>query len=328
MLSLAGDIGGTKTNLAIFSPEAGPRAPLAEATFPSGRYPSLEALVQEFLSQVNLKVERATFGVAGPVVAGQSRITNLPWVMDELQLQEALGLSGVRLLNDLEAIANGVPSLEPADLHTLNVGERASEGAISIIAPGTGLGEAYLTWDGSHYQAHASEGGHTDFAPINPLEIGLLSYLLERLGHVSYERVCSGRGIPNIYAYLRDSGYAEEPDWLAEQLAAADDPTPIIVNNALKSDSACDLCVATLNSFVSILGTEAGNLALKVLATGGVYLGGGIPPRILPALEEGRFWGAFRAKGRMSDLMERMPVHVILNPKVALMGAASHCLRM
>ena len=325
---LAGDIGGTKTALAVFSPEAGPRAPLAEATFPSGRYPSLEALVQEFLTQVNLKVERATFGVAGPVVAGQSRITNLPWVMDELQLQKALGLSGVRLLNDLEAIANGVPSLEPADLHTLNVGEPASGGAIAIIAPGTGLGEAYLTWDGSHYQAHASEGGHTDFAPINPLEIGLLSYLLERLGHVSYERVCSGRGIPNIYAYLRDSGYAEEPDWLAEQLAAADDPTPIIVNNALKSDSACDLCVATLNSFVSILGTEAGNLALKVLATGGVYLGGGIPPRILPALEERRFLDAFQAKGRMSDLMERMPVHVILNPKVALLGAASHCLRM
>jgi glucokinase len=318
LLSLAGDIGGTKTNLAIFSPEAGPRAPLAEATFPSGRYPSLEALVQEFLSRVNLKVERATFGVAGPVVAGQSRITNLPWVMDELQLQEALGLSGVRLLNDLEAIANGVPSLEPADLHT--VGERASEGAIAIIAPGTGLGEAYLTWDGSHYQAHASEGGHTDFAPINPMEIGLLSYLLERLGHVSYERVCSGRGIPNIYAYLRDSGYAEEPDWLAEQLAAADDPTPIIVNNALNSDRGCDLCAATLNSFVSILGTEAGNLALKVLATGGVYLGGGIPPRILPALEEERFLDAFRAKGRMSDL--------ILNPKVALLGAASHCLRM
>ena len=346
---LAGDIGGTKTALAVFSPEAGPRAPLAEATFPSGRYPSLEALVQEFLTQVNLKVERATFGVAGPVVAGQSRITNLPWVMDELQLQKALGLSGVRLLNDLEAIANGVPSLEPADLHTLNVGEPASGGAIAIIAPGTGLGEAYLTWDGSHYQAHASEGGHTDFAPINPLEIGLLSYLLERLGHVSYERVCSGRGIPNIYAYLRDSGYAEEPDWLAvwnirvagfavrpgtystrlaEQLASADDPTPIIVNNALKSDSACDLCVATLNSFVSILGTEAGNLALKVLATGGVYLGGGIPPRILPALEERRFLDAFQAKGRMSDLMERMPVHVILNPKVALLGAASHCLRM
>ena len=328
MLSLAGDIGGTKTNLAIFSPEAGPLAPLAEATFPSGRYPSLEALVQEFLTQVNLKVTRASFGVAGPVVAGQSRITNLPWVMDELQLQEALGLSGVRLLNDLEAIANGVPSLEPADLHTLNVGERASEGAIAIIAPGTGLGEAYLTWDGARYQAHASEGGHSGFAPTNPLEMGLLRHLRERFEHVSYERICSGRGIPNIYAYLRDSGHAEEPDWLAEQLAAADDPTPIIVNNALNSDSACDLCAATLNSFVSILGTEAGNLALKVLATGGVYLGGGIPPRILPALEEGRFLDAFRAKGRMSDLMERMPVHVILNPKVALLGAASHCLRM
>ena len=326
MLALAGDIGGTKTNLAIFSPEAGLRAPLAQATFPSGRYPSLEAVVLEFLSQVDLKVKRATFGVSGPVVAGQSKITNLPWVMDEKQLREALGLSDVRLLNDLEAIANGVPILEPDDLHTLNAGQRAPAGAIAIVAPGTGLGEAYLTWDGTRYRAHASEGGHSGFAPTNDLETGLLAYLLERFGHVSCERVCSGRGIPNIYAYLRDSGYAEEPQWLAGQLAAAGDPTPIIANNAL-SDSPCDLCTATLHTFVSILGAEAGNLALKVLATGGVYLGGGIPPRILPALENDRFMKAFRAKGRLSDLMARMPVHVILNPKVALLGAASHCLQ-
>jgi glucokinase len=321
---LAGDIGGTKTNLAVFSPEDGPRAPLAEATFPSARYLSLEALVREFLSQVDLKVEWASFGVAGPVAAGRSMITNLPWVMEERQLQEALNLSSVRLLNDLAAIAHAVPFLEPADLHTLNVGQAAPGGAMAVVAPGTGLGEAFLTWDGSRYRPQASEGGHADFAPTNPFEVELLRYLQGGFEHVSYERVCSGRGLPNIYAYLKDSGYADEPDWLTEQLAAADDPTPVIVNSALDEERPCQLCVATLNAFVSILGAEAGNLALKVVASGGVYLGGGIPPRILPALRQERFMEAFRHKGRMSDLLARVPVHVILNPKVGLLGAACH----
>jgi glucokinase len=327
---LAGDIGGTKTSLAIFSPEAGPRAPLVEATFPSGRYPSLEALVSDFLAQVDLKPERATFGVAGPVLAGQATITNLPWVMSETQLQTALDLSpgGVRLLNDLAAIAYAVPWLESDDVHTLNEGQAVSGGARAVIAPGTGLGEGFLTWDGSRYRAHASEGGHTDFAPTNSLEVDLLRYLLDRFGHVSYERVCSGRGLPNIYAFLRDTGYAEEPTWLAELLASVDDPNPVIVEAALGGDRRCDLCVATLETFVSILGTEAGNMALNILATGGVYLGGGIPPRILPALEGGRFMNDFQDKGRMSDLMARIPVHVILNPKVALLGVACHGLEL
>jgi len=325
---LAGDIGGTKTNLAVFSPEDGPRAPLAEATFPSADYPSLEALVREFLSQVSLSVERASFGVAGPVVASRATITNLPWVMEETQLQETLNLSSVRLLNDLNAIAHAVPFLEPADRHTLNAGQQAPDGAMAVVAPGTGLGEAFLTWDGTRYRPHASEGGHADFAPTHPLEVELLRYLQGRFERVSYERVCSGRGLPNIYAYLKDSGYADEPAWLTEQLAAADDPTPIIVNTALDSQKGCELCVATLNAFVSILGAEAGNLALKVLASGGVYLGGGIPPRILPALEQQRFMEAFRRKGRMSDLLARVPVHVILNPKVALLGAACHGLEL
>jgi glucokinase len=324
MMLLAGDIGGTKTNLAIFSSEAGPRAPLVEATFPSADYASLEALVREFLSLVDLKVERASFGVAGPVVGGQATVTNLPWVIQETQLEEALNLSPVRLLNDLEAIANGVPALEPTDLHTLNEGQPAPGGAIAVIAPGTGLGEAFLTWDRSRYRAHASEGGHASFAPMDSLEVELLCYLQRRFDHVSCERVCSGIGLPNIYAFLRDTGYAEEPDWLAEELAAADDLTPLIVKGALDDESPCELCIATLNTFVSTLGAEAGNLALKALATGGVYLGGGIPPRILPALERERFMEAFRRKGRMSDLLARMPVHVILNPKVALLGAACH----
>jgi len=327
---LAGDIGGTKTNLAIISSESGPRAPLVEATLPSGDYPSLEALVRDFLAQVELKPERASLGVAGPVVAGKATITNLPWVMSETQLQTALDLlpGGVRLLNDLAAIAYAVPWLESDDLHTLNEGQAAPGGAIAVIAPGTGLGEGFLTWDGSRYRAQASEGGHTDFAPTNSLEVDLLRYLLDRFGHVSYERVCSGRGLPNIYAFLKDSGYAQEPAWLAEQLAAVDDPNPVIVEAALAGERRCELCVATLQTFVSILGTEAGNMALNVLATGGVYLGGGIPPRILPALEDGRFLEEFRAKGRMSDLMNRIPVHVILNRKVALLGAACYGLEL
>lgn len=323
---LAGDIGGTKTSLAIYSTESGPRAPLVEATLPSGRYPSLEALVSDFLADIDLKPERASLGVAGPVVDGRATITNLPWVMSEMELQADLDFSpgGVSLLNDLVAIAYAVPWLEPNDLHTLNEGKAAHGGAIAVIAPGTGLGEGFLTWDGSRYWPHPSEGGHTDFAPTNLLEVDLLRYLLDRFDHVSYERVCSGRGLPNIYAFLRDSGFAEEPAWLAEQLAAVEDPNPVIVSAASGGEKRCELCAATLETFVSILGTEAGNMALNVLATGGVYLGGGIPPRILSALEEGRFMKAFEDKGRMSHLMARIPVHVILNPKVALLGAACH----
>jgi glucokinase len=327
---LTGDIGGTKTSLAVFSLKAGPRAPLAEASFLSADYSSLEAIALEFLAHTDLEVERASFGVAGPVRAGRATVTNLPWVIDETQLQEALSLPPrrVRLLNDLEAIAYALPFLEQEDLYTLNEGQPVPGGAVAIVAPGTGLGEAFLTWDGSRYWPHASEGGHTDFAPTDLFEIELLRYLREEFEHVSYERVCSGKGLPNIYTYLKESGYAEEPDWLAEQLATASDPTPIIVNAALDSEISCQLCTATLDTFVSILGAEAGNLALKVLATGGVYLGGGIPPRILPALEQGRFMGTFQRKGRFSDLLARVPVHVILNAKVALLGAACYGLEL
>ncbi len=320
---LAGDIGGTKTALAIFSSEDGPRTPLVEATFPSADYQSLEALVQKFLAQARRSVDRASFGVAGPVVGGRATVTNLPWVMDEAHLREALNLSSVRLLNDLDAIAHAVPLLQPSDVHTLQVGQPVPRGAIAVIAPGTGLGEAFLTWEGSGYRAHPSEGGHVDFAPSNSLELELLGFLQRRFEHVSYERVCSGRGLPNIYAYFKETGGAEEPAWLAQRLVAADDPTPVIIDAALGAVP-CELCVTTLNTFVSILGAEAGNLALKVLSTGGVYLGGGIPPRILRTLENGRFLQAFRRKGRMGDLLSRVPVHVILYPKVGLLGAASH----
>ncbi len=321
---LAGDIGGTKTNLAVFSAEKGWRVPYAEATFPSADYPGLEAVVHEFLAQHHFSIERASFGVAGPVVDGHASITNLSWMMEEIQLQQALHIPSVYLLNDLDAIAHAVPHLESRDLHTINAGQVVSRGAIAVIAPGTGLGEAFLTWHGSRYQAHTSEGGHADFAPANSVQFELLRYLLTRFPHVSFERVCSGKGLPNIYDFLKDSGYAEEPRWLAEQLAATHDRSPIIVNNALDREQACELCTATLNTFVSILAAEAGNLALKVLSTGGIYIGGGITPRIITYLDSKQFMKAFTHKGRFTQLLAQMPMHVILNPKVALLGAAYH----
>jgi glucokinase len=325
---LAGDVGGTKTSLAVYDLQLGPRRPLAEATLSSADFASLEALIHSFLAGIEFNVTRACLGVAGPVVSGRATITNLPWVMDEEQLSKALDVTSVRLLNDLESIAYAIPRLNTDDLHVLNAGQPAPKGAIAVIAPGTGLGEAFLTWEQGHYRAHPSEGGHADFAPTDTLELGLLRYLWDRYEHVSYERVCSGLGLPNIYAYLKDSGQAEEPTWLADRLAKARDATPIIVNNALDKDECCELCERTLRTFVSILSAEAGNLALKTLATGGVYLGGGIPPRILPALDRAAFMRAFCNKGRFDELLARVPVYVILNPRAPLLGAAAYGLEM
>ena len=322
---LAGDIGGTKTNLALFTNQGDWHDPVHEATFPSGNYPSLEAMVQDYLKQQQISaIDHASFGVAGPVIEGHATITNLPWMMDEQHLQQELNIPSVSLLNDLEAIAHAVPYLDQRDLATIVQGEAEAEGAIAVIAPGTGLGEAYLTWNGSAYLAHNSEGGHADFAPTDAFELDLLRYLLERFPHVSYERVCSGKGFPNIYAFLKEQHLAEEPAWLAQQLAQAQDKTPVIMQAALNQSPPCDIAVKTLNTFVSVLGAEAGNMALKVLATGGVYLGGGIPPRILSYLTGERFIKAFTNKGRFGKLLSTLPVHVILNPKVALLGAAQH----
>jgi glucokinase len=323
---LAGDIGGTKTNLAVFptNEEDGWKKPLAEATFPSGRYPSLEAIVGEFQEQHQYPIELASFGVAGPVVGGKATITNLPWVLEENHLKQALNIPSVSLINDLNAIAHGVPYLDAQDLHTLNAGHPVVKGSIAVVAPGTGLGEAFLTWEGERYHPHTSEGGHADFAPADALQLELLSYFQQRYSHVSFERFCSGKGLPNIYTFLKETGRATEPAWLAEELSQTHDPTPVIVANALDPENACELCTLTLELFVAILGAEAGNMALKVLATGGVYLGGGIPPRILPFLSEGRFMQPFLRKGRLSDVLIPIPVYVILNPNIALLGAARH----
>jgi glucokinase len=317
---LAGDIGGTKTDLAIYSPEAGPRRPLAEAEYRSGHYPSLEALVREFLASTALPVTWACFDVAGPVIDGRAKITNLPWDLSESGLAGALDLRIVHLVNDLEAVARGVPALIAEDLVTLNVGEPVAHGAIAVVAPGTGLGEAFLIWDGTRYQAFPSEGGHAEFAPATEHEVGLLVELLKQRDHVSVERVCSGPGLVAIYEYLRSAGVAPEGADVAPQLAAAPDHAPIIAKAGLR-ETPDPLSAATLAMFAEILGAEAGNLALKVLSTGGVYIAGGIPSHMLPILQRGDFLRAFVRKGRMAGLMGRMPVHVVMR-QAAIFGAA------
>lgn len=317
---LAGDIGGTKTDLAVYSPEAGPRRPLAQAEYRSGRYPSLEALVREFLAVTPLPVTWACFDVAGPVIGGRAKVTNLSWELDDLALAEALNLRAVHLLNDLEAVARAVPALDLDDVITLNPGERAVGGAIAVIAPGTGLGEAFLTWDGSRYRASPSEGGHADFAPTTQLEAGLLTFLMQRYDHVSAERVCSGPGIATLYDYLRSSGTAPESPELARRLASTGDRTPLIAQAGL-GEPPDPLSAATLALFAEILGAEAGSLALKILATGGVYVAGAIPQHVLPVLRRGDFMRAFLRKGRLSDLMRSMPVHVVTR-QAAIYGAA------
>lgn len=317
---LAGDIGGTKTLLGLYKPASGARRPIAEAEFKSADYPGLEEMVRDFLSQTGQSAVYASFDVAGPVIGGRARLTNLPWSLEEQALARDLGLKKVALLNDLKAIAYAVPHLEAPDLHTLNPGHPDPQGAIAVVAPGTGLGEAFLVRSGTETIACSSEGGHASFAPADDTQADLWRHVSKKFGHVSYERVCSGQGLPNIYDFLRDTQYAPEPPEFAEQLAAAFDPTPLIVKTALDDPAANPLCAATLQIFVDILGAEAGNLALKVLATGGVYLAGGIPGRILPLLANGRFMKAFVNKGRFADLVRNIPVHVVLS-RAALLGA-------
>lgn len=331
---LAGDIGGTKTNLALYASKEDIRTPLRESKLPSAQYATLAALVHDFIKQVDLpdiKIDKAVFGVAGPVVAGKAKITNLPWHMEEKQLEQTLNIPSVTLLNDLAAMATAIPLLRAADLYILNAGKPASHGTLAVVAPGTGLGEATLAWDGAHYRVHPSEGGHVDFAPTNAFEIGMLVYLLEHMSHVSYEHVCSGIGLPNIYAYVKASGMFDEPKWLADKMLQVKDVTPLIVQgaNGKSTDDSSDfqapeaICVATIKAFASILGAEAGNMVLKSLATGGVYLGGGLPPRIQTFLEDPEFMRAFTSKGRFSEMLKDVPVSIILNGKVGLMGAAS-----
>ena len=319
---LAGDVGGTKTTLGLFPLGGDPKTPHVEATFPSAKYHDLESVVHDFLAQNRGEVRYASFGVAGPVIGGRAIITNLPWVVEEKSLAASLHISGAHLMNDLEAVASGLPFLGRTDLANLNRGRPDPEGPVAIIAPGTGLGEAFITREGPLHRVHPSEGGHADFAPTDESQVGLLEHLLKRFDHVSYEDVCSGIGIRNIHEYFEETSLPERDSSHAKELEV-EDPVPVIAAAALSESRRCETCSRTMEMFASILGAEAGNLALKVLATGGVYVAGGIPRRVLTLIKGGSFIKAFTKKGRMSRLVSRMPMHVVLRPGVALLGAAS-----
>lgn len=316
---LAADVGGTKTAVALFAESPAGLSLVREAMLPSGEFESLEAAVRRFLDEGRrLSIAAACFGVAGPVVEGRCVTTNLPWELDERRLARAIPARRVKLLNDLEAMAHGVLTLPRRELVPLQAG-RQRKGNMAVIAAGTGLGEAMIVRDGARHHVSASEGGHTEFGPRNDLEAELLRFLRQEFGHVSYERVLSGPGLHNIYRFLRDSGRAPEPRWLTDRLLR-EDPAAVVSEVALAGTD--QLCAKALGLFVSIYGAEAGNLALKALALGGVFIGGGIAPRIRPKLGDGRFIAAFRDKGRYADLMASIPVHLVLNPRAALLGAA------
>ena len=323
---LAADIGATKTILAFFSSEQESYSPLYEREVTTAGYPDLDALVLSFLNETGLSIDRAVFGIAAPVKCGRAVMINMPWTVDEEHLKKTLCIERVHLLNDLEAIANSIPILRGNDLYTLNKGIPQPGAPMAVIAPGTGLGEAFLIADGKDamYRGLPSEGGHVDFAPTDVLEMDLLNHLRKKYDHVSYERLCSGPGIHNIYEFLKKSLFIEEPGWLAEELARVDDPTPVIVHAAMDKKKRCRICEMALDIFTSILGSEAGNLALKVLAVNGVYIAGGISPRILDVLRTGNFMERFKQKGRESFIVEDIPVHVILNNRAGLLGAAAY----
>ena len=319
-LVLAGDIGGTKTNLALFSVHGEKLRSESFRSFPSKRYSGLEPVLQEFLAVDKHSIDSACFGIAGPVVDGKVKTPNLPWMVDSSGLSHSLKLDSVGLLNDLEATAYGIFTLENEEFHTLNEGIMRHSGNKALIAAGTGLGQAILYDDGCHFRPLASEGGHGDFAPRNDLEIELLRYLIGRFRHVSYERVLSGPGLFNIYRFFKENRGLEEPKWLTERLSTGDDPNAVITKAALANEA--EICVKMLDLFVSLYGAEAGNLALRAKSVRGLYVGGGIAPKILDKLKDGTFMRSFVDKGRYADLLAAIPVQVVLNDQAALRGAA------
>lgn len=313
---LAGDIGGTKTTLAWVKE----RAIVFSRTFPSSDYPSLTEIVRAFVGQhAPGPLRAACFGITGPIVNGVVKTTNLPWVIDANDFRELLLDVPVRLINDLEAIAHGVGVVGDDAFVTLSAGNPAPRGNAAVIAAGTGLGEAGLIWDGRAHRPFATEGGHASFAPRDDLEMGLLRFLLAEHGHVSWERVLSGPGLYNIYRFLKEEELGDEPAWLAERIHA-EDPAAVITECALGHTSV--LCEQTLSLFVSLYGAEAGNLALKMLATGGVFVAGGIAPKILSALARGAFLDGFLAKGRFQPVLQAIPVRVVVSDTIALLGCA------
>ena len=317
---LAGDVGGTKVDLALFEFIEGSLNTVREKRYPARQYSGLEEIVKEFLRAETPSA--ACFGVPGPVRDGRLRLTNLPWTLDSRELSQTLTIQHVFLINDLQANGYGIAELKADQICVLSEGDSRQIGNRALISAGTGLGECFMIWDGRDYVPYPSEGGHSDYAPRNEDEIDLLRFLKQKYnGRISFERIVSGQGVTNIYEFLRDVRGLEEPLWLAERLAA-EDPNAVIAELGLNAKS--EICEKTLDMFVSAYGAEAGNLALKVLAVGGLYVGGGIAPKILEKLKDGTFMKAFTDKGRLSQLLINTPVRVILESRTALLGAAAY----
>ncbi len=321
---IAGDIGGTKTNLALFDENEGSYSFSNLMKFPSQDYKDLKTIVLEYMEKCEAAkgVNRACFAIAGPVKDGVCKATNLPWIVDTSDLSKSLNIPTVYLINDLEANAYAIEILPSENILEIHPGKGNLDANRCIVSPGTGLGEAGLYWDGKGHHPFAGEGGHCDFAPRGELQINFCRYLYKRFGHGSYERALSGPGLFNIYEFFRDEEKHEEPSWLAEEIKN-DDPAKVITQNALEKKS--EICEMTLDFFMTLLGAECSNSALKFMATGGVYLGGGIPPKILPKFKEPLFYKAFLDKGRFRELLEEMPIRVILDDKASLKGAAHFC---
>lgn len=321
-LLLAGDIGATNTRLALYAAD-NPYSPRHLAEFKAQDYPDFESILQGYLAGVSQPVRAASLGVAGPVVAGRVQFTNLPWLIDAGALRQQFGFEQVWLLNDLKALACSLDQLPAADLYTLQTGQPEAHGSRFVLAPGTGIGVSYLVWDGQGYTAHATEGGHADFAPASAVQTELLNYLRQRHPQVHVEHVCSGLGIPNIYDFLVATGRGAPTAGFAAQLATAADRTPLILAAGLAAEPGNDLCRQVIALFLEALAAEAGSLALSYGSTGGLYLGGGLPPRLLPALTQGYFVQTFAAKTGYEAYLQRMPIHVIRNTEAGLLGAAA-----
>lgn len=322
---LAGDVGGTSTRIGLFKVRGNRIETIKTGNYTSRDYPSLGKIASTFLGEQSRLVAVACFGIAGPVRDGRVAGPNLAWETHDKTLACELGLSAVKLINDLEANAHGIAALEPGDLVTLQTGNPNAVGNRAVISVGTGLGEAGIFWNGSTHSPFASEGGHVDFAPRDERESKLLAYLRAKYGRVSYERVLSGNGQQLLYEFLRDEKYFPESPQIAEALRLAN-PDVVITRAGL--DRKCELCVEALNLYASLYGAEAGNLALKMMATGGIYIGGGIAPKIIQKLKEPIFLNGFLEKGRMKPLLETIPIHVIMKDTTALLGAARVAFQM
>ena len=318
---LAGDIGGTNSRLAAFETEGNRLQCVVEKIYPSKEHNGLPEIVSDFIRTEGIPANSACFGVAGPVRHGRSKISNLPWTIDARELATQLRLRTVGLINDLEALAYGIDALESKDFVGISEGASDAEGNMAVVSAGSGLGEAGLYWDGFRHHPFACEGGHTEFAPKNDLEVELLQYLMKKFGHqhVSYERILSGPGVQNIYEFLRDTGKEEEPAWLKEELTAAPDVPALISQLGLQKKA--PICDRTLTVFASVFGSEAGNCALKFMATGGIYVAG-IAGKIVAKMQEPNFMDAFLDKGRMRSLLEGIPIKIVLNDDSGLLGAA------